>query len=129
MYQVKRPCKDCPFVKGSSTNITLAEGRIEDIINELHSDKTFSCHKTVNYNDLEDTSKNNFCAGAMNYLIKEGKPNQPMQIAERLGWLDISTLRGQEDIIDIIPMKMPWERMLEERINSRKVEELNELMK
>lgn len=123
MFEVKRPCKDCPFVKGSSTNITLAEGRIKEIINELHSDKSFSCHKTVNYNNVEDTSKNNFCAGAMNYLIKEGKPNQPMQIAERLGLLDTSALRGQEGIIDIIPMKMPWEK-----IRDQKVKELKGLM-
>lgn len=110
MFELKIPCKDCPFVCGSSTNTTLAEGRIEGIIDDLHADKTFSCHKTINYDDRDDTSNNQFCAGAMNYLIKEGIPNQPMQIAQRLGLMDTSKLKGKEKIIDVKPMLMPWQK-------------------
>lgn len=119
MFQLKRPCKDCPFVKGSSTNMTLAEGRIEEIIDSLHADHIFSCHKTIDYNQVNPTDtfyqlqeQNQFCAGAMNYLVKEGRPNTQMQIATRLGWLNIDTLKGQENLIDVITMEMPYERAL-----------------
>lgn len=123
MYRIKKPCKDCPFLKGSSTNTTLAEGRMEEIIESLHNDNIFPCHKTIDYNDPQFTDEldentafqlqeqNQFCAGAMQYLIKEGRLNAPMQIATRLGWLNIDSLKGQEAIIDVIPMEMPYERM------------------
>lgn len=120
MFQIKKPCIDCPFVKGSSTNTTLAEGRMEDIIDSLHKDHIFSCHKTIDYSqqDLMDDAttyqlqeQNQFCAGAMNYLVKEGRPNAQMQIAMRLGWLDVEKLKGQNTIIDVLPMEMPYERM------------------
>lgn len=122
MYKLKRPCKDCPFVKGSSTNQTLAEGRIEEIIDSLHSDHIFSCHKTINYQTLNDYDnqlqpQNEFCAGALNYLLKEGKPNQPMQISERLGFFNPEELKDKEKIIDIIPMPMPWEKQKAEKLN------------
>ncbi|MEX3625468.1 hypothetical protein [Viridibacillus arvi] len=122
MFELKRPCKDCPFVKGSSTNRSLEEGRIDRIIDSLHEDHIFSCHKTIDYGTLEEFEdrlqpQNKFCAGALNYLKKEGKPNQPMQIAERLGFFHPEELKGQEQIIDIIPMPMPWERKREKASN------------
>lgn len=118
MFGLKKPCVDCPFIKGSSTNISLAEGRIEGIIDDLHSDLIFSCHKTINYENKSDRSKNQFCAGAMNYLLKEGRPNSPMQIAERLGFFKPSKLQGQENIIDIIDMLMPWQKHKENRVKT-----------
>lgn len=122
LFSLKRPCKDCPFRKGEPMNLSLGEERMKDIINSLHEDKVFVCHKTVDYSKYDSTEKdftlqpeNKFCAGAMLYLLKENKPNAPMQIAERLGFFDPSQLEGMETIIDIIPMKMPWEREIERK--------------
>ena len=120
LFSVKRPCKDCPFRNDEVMNISLCKNRMEEIINSLHEDKIFSCHKTIDYskhdNDKDEhvlQPENKFCAGAMLYLIKEGSPNQPMQLGERFGMFNPSSLDGMEDIIDVIPMKMPWERARE----------------
>lgn len=121
LFSLKRPCKDCPFRKGETMNLSLGQERMEEIIDSLHEDNIFSCHKTIDYGKYDSMEEkehtlqpeNKFCAGAMLYLLKENKPNSQMQIAERIGFFDPSRLEGEETIIDVIPMKMPWERARE----------------
>lgn len=87
-FDLKKPCKDCPFIVGSSTNRTLAEGRITEIVKDITEENaTFSCHKTINY-DERDMSTEQHCAGALIYAKKSGKPNTMLQIAERFGIYD-----------------------------------------
>ncbi|MEB2276953.1 hypothetical protein LAV82_23325 [Bacillus sp. ILBB4] len=113
MFELKTPCVDCPFVKGSITNLTLHPTRIKGIVDGLHQDGSFTCHKTIDYsNDFKDsededgetefipTDKNQFCAGALLYLEREGHQTQAMQVFERLGCYDPSKLRGMDKIID-----------------------------
>lgn len=108
MFKLKRPCTDCPFVKGSSTNISLSSERIEGIIDSIKDDKIFYCHKTIDYNkQLEDEDdsfspieQNQFCAGALVYLEKKNHPNQMMRIAERIGSYDHRKLKGHDIVID-----------------------------
>lgn len=78
LFSLKRPCKDCPFRKGEKMNESLGKERMEEIVNSLHEDKIFSCHKTIDYSKYDDDQKeyklqseNKFCAGAMLYLLKE----------------------------------------------------------
>lgn len=83
-FDLKIPCKDCPFIKGSSTNITLSEDRLEEIKEGLENDQTFICHKTLD----SPSPQQQHCAGALIYLEKQERPNQMMRIAERLGRYD-----------------------------------------
>ena len=95
-FDLKQPCKDCPFIKGSSTNRTLAEGRLNDIIDTIRHDKTFTCHKTLEL----PSSEQQHCAGALVFLEREKCPNQMMRIAERFGMYDRHALKMDVDLID-----------------------------
>lgn len=99
MFNVKKPCKDCPFIEGGTMNQSLSEGRIEEIKISLLSDQSFPCHKTINYENREP-QKEQHCAGAMIWLYKQGRPNQIMRIGERIGLLKESELTGKEMIIE-----------------------------
>lgn len=95
-FELKKPCKDCPFIKGSRTNVTLPESRKEEIINAIRDDMTFTCHKTL---DLPKQDQQH-CGGAMIFLERENRPNQMMRIAERIGWYDRTKLDMDADIIE-----------------------------
>lgn len=97
-FDLKKPCKDCPFIKGSSTNISLAEGRIPGIVQDLRQDKSFTCHKTLE----APRHDQQHCAGALIYLEREQRPNQMMRIAERLGLYDYKQLHMDVNLIDKI---------------------------
>jgi len=102
-FALTTPCVDCPF----RTNIRpyLRKGRIDMLEKDLR-DKTFSCHKTVDYDAEEDarwdddegatvvrsTSSTSHCAGALILLEKMRRPSQMMRIAARLGIYDRSKL-------------------------------------
>lgn len=98
MFDLKKTCKDCPFVLGSSTNKTLHHKRIPQIKRDLLGGQSFSCHKTVNYGE-ETKKKEQHCVGAMMWLYERGRPNQMMRIAERLGGLREEDLSTHEEII------------------------------
>ena len=91
---LKTPCKDCPFIKGSSTNTTLAKGRLQGIKDDLRKDMSFTCHKTLE----KPSNEQQHCAGALIFLEKENRPNQIMRIAERLGMYDHTKLKIDVDI-------------------------------
>lgn len=95
-FNITKPCKDCPFIKGSSTNLTLAEGRIEGIIDDLRKGASFVCHKTLK----KPSNEQAHCAGAMIFLEKENKPNQMMRIAERLQMYNYKKLDMNVDIVE-----------------------------
>jgi hypothetical protein len=110
MFDLKRPCKDCPFLKDGTMLHTLDPGRIEGIVESLHEDFPFRCHKTIDYQKEDDEGSipfeegNNLCAGSLIYLQKCGKTNTPMQLGERLGWFDPTKLEGHELVIDPLPL-------------------------
>ena len=95
-FNMTSPCNDCPFVKGSATNTTLRQGRIEGIVRDLRAGMTFQCHKTLNFK----RDKHEHCAGAMLYLERENSPNQMMRIAERLGLYDHRKFKQCDSLID-----------------------------
>lgn len=95
-FDLKQPCKECPFVPGSSTNTTLAKGRLGSIIADLRADMSFTCHKTL---DLP-TSDEQHCAGALIFLEREENPNQMMRWHERIGKYDHTKLKMDTDIIN-----------------------------
>lgn len=83
-FNLKKPCKDCPFIVGSSTNTTLAEGRLAGIVEDIQNDMSFTCHKTLE----KQKPDQEHCAGAMIFLERQDRPNQMMRIAERIGIYD-----------------------------------------
>lgn len=94
-FNMKKPCQDCPFRPGSSTNETLAEGRLDEIVSDIRGGSAFICHKT-----LDHVKNNEHCAGALVFLEREDRPNQLMRVAERLGVYDRHKL---DMTVEIIP--------------------------
>lgn len=95
---MKKPCRDCPFIKNSSTNQTLTPERLMDIKQDLlYQDASFTCHKTLDlpYHDHQH------CAGALMYLEEKNRPNQWMRIAERLGYYNKNKLHQDYSEIDL----------------------------
>lgn len=95
-FDLKTPCKDCPFIKGSSTNTTLPDERLDQIVSDIRHGMSFTCHKTLEKPSCEQQH----CAGAMIFLEREERPNQMMRIAERVRSYDYTKLNMDADIID-----------------------------
>lgn len=89
MFDLKRPCKNCPFRVSQAANFALHPARLE----EIRTATAFQCHATVNYAAYDDEGERQGdhpqqCAGLMAVLGAIGKPNQIMQVAYRLGAFD-----------------------------------------
>ena len=89
----KPPCDDCPF--RVAPRFHFDEDRACEIAQALRRGESFSCHKTLDYSESAGavTPQTRHCAGAMLVLEKEGRPNQLMQVAQRLGCYDAEGLR------------------------------------
>lgn len=87
MFDLVRPCTTCPFRRGQGENYQLRPGRLREIARAT----AFTCHKTCVYDDDGNGRPGNRpqqCAGLMAVLHRDKRPNQIMQVAERLGALD-----------------------------------------
>lgn len=90
-FDLKRPCKDCPFLRGKSY---LHPERAREIANyAIRDDLTFTCHKTIG-------RKEQHCAGALLMSEKHDRRNSMHQIAHRLGLYDPSGLDHSADIYE-----------------------------
>ncbi len=101
MFKLKRPCGSCPFRKGNGEKFQLCKERIDEIVHA----PSFQCHKTVNYDEYDDPDLRQGdnpqqCAGLMAILHREGKPNQIMQVAERLINFDSNELDPDNEAYD-----------------------------
>lgn len=105
-FDLKRPCKDCPFRTDVKPYLTASRAReITDAITRQQA--TFSCHKTNQLvdgddgeNEVLETGKSQHCAGALIMLERLERPNQMMRIAERLGMYDASKLDMDAPVFD-----------------------------
>lgn len=88
MFRLTTPCVNCPFKVGQGSLYQLGRERLDEIFNA----PAFQCHKTVDYSDDEPApgDKPQQCAGLMGLLLNADRPNQIMQVAMRLGYLDIN---------------------------------------
>lgn len=103
MFDLKRPCKDCPFADPNT--LFLSVERKEEIANSLQAGAHFMCHNTFEWTDDEDetpmyTPRSQFCAGAIILLEKEETPHQFLRIAERINQYHPDTLNHS---------LVPWE--------------------
>lgn len=106
MFALTRPCVNCPFRKGVGERFGLCRERLTEIINA----PAFQCHKTVDYEEWDDAEKRSGdrprqCAGLMSLLHREGRPNQIMQVGERLGGFGPATL-DHADVYETIAAAM-----------------------
>lgn len=92
---LRRPCKHCPF--RSDIRRYLQPERYLSIARSLVDlGESFTCHETNDFDDETGdavvTSRSKACAGAMIWLQHQNRPNQCMQVMERLGAFDPSRL-------------------------------------
>jgi hypothetical protein len=90
MFDLKRPCVNCPFRKGVGQTFRLDPDRLREIKNAV----AFQCHRTVDYgadSGGRAGDRPQQCAGLMAVLIREGADNKIMQVAQRFG-VDLSDL-------------------------------------
>lgn len=83
-WRVKRKCANCPFAetgKGRALRDSLAKGRWEEIIDGLHNDHHFICHKTA---DETGNGTNLVCAGSLEYCDREGISTNFQRVMERV---------------------------------------------
>jgi hypothetical protein len=91
-FDLTHPCGDCPF--RSDKSFHLRPERVREILGGDRGRRwwpasSFPCHKTIEYTDdgaairVPPTAQQ--CAGVMAILHREKRPNDAMQIAERLG--------------------------------------------
>lgn len=83
MFDLVRPCVDCPFRRGVGSRFRLRPDRIR----EIASGPAFQCHKTVDYSGDERPQPGDRpqqCAGLIAVLYRSGRDNQITQVAERL---------------------------------------------
>lgn len=90
MFDLKAPCSECPFKRDNAGMFEFSEARINEIVSAV----AFQCHKTIQYDAPYGVKikKPQQCAGLMALLHAEGKPNQIMQVAERLEGFDASKI-------------------------------------
>jgi hypothetical protein len=93
MFDLKRPCVNCPFRKGQGKLFEMPRLRLKEIFGAV----AFQCHKTVDYDEFDDPEKRQGkrpqqCAGLMSILVRADRPNTIMQVAIRLGHLDPAKL-------------------------------------
>lgn len=100
-FAIKRPCGNCPF--RNDVPRYLSPGRYAQIGHDLtRLGHSFTCHKTIDYDRREEEGgdggghvtgdRERQCAGAMIWLNSQKRPNQMMQVMERLGIFDPSRL-------------------------------------
>jgi len=115
MFDLKQPCNNCPFRKDHGHTFALGSARLR----EIKTATAFQCHKTVDYDNYDDDEKRSGarpqqCAGLMAVLLRDGSPNNIMQIAQRIGGIDFSGLdpkrEAYESWADVIAAHCQWER-------------------
>lgn len=112
MFDLKHPCRTCPFRRDTGGKFGLSPQRLDGIFDA----PAFQCHKTVDYDapphddDDDDGDDGGLraseglqgtrpqqCAGLMALLQRERRPSRIMHFAERIlpGILDRLDPRGE----------------------------------
>ena len=112
-FTLTTPCDNCPF--RSDIIFYLRKGRRKEIADNLRHDKTFVCHKTVDYERWRETREDDdeahyeyqggeiHCAGALIAMHRKGEiqGNFLLRMAIMFGWLKIENLNMSADVLDL----------------------------
>jgi len=99
-FDLKAPCKDCPFRRSQARNYALPKERLREIIEAT----AFECHKTTGVAGPKKDPQQ--CAGLIAALNAAGRPNTIMQVANRLEGITFDhidttdTFRSLEDLME-----------------------------
>lgn len=85
MFDLKRPCSNCPFTKGNAGLFMLGPDRLE----EIRTAMAFQCHKTFGKAPQQ-------CAGLMAVLNAEETPNAIMRVAQMMLKKDFDDLETKD---------------------------------
>lgn len=117
MFNLTRPCAECPFRKTGGVRLTEARARevagyFVNVDNRVPwTGSTFPCHKTVQDVDENDESDDarwlsaewELCAGGVLFALKQGGMLPSIvQLARRLGQLKTDELQGRDEIVDTL---------------------------
>jgi hypothetical protein len=100
-FHVARVCGDCPFRRTGGIRLTRARARQIATAALGPQGATFTCHKTVDYDDDAGPSGGLHCAGALIFSERHDSPTQMMRIAERLQMYDAEQLLATPEAADI----------------------------
>lgn len=105
-FNLKRPCKDCPFVEGG---VQLSQGRFEEIVGGLLEDdrSQFYCHKTIDYGRMdEETGEMDYsgdetvCMGSLAYVRRHhGTLPVTARLALSMKILKLEDLEASEQLV------------------------------
>ncbi len=102
-FNLKKPCKTCPFRKDCPKK-WLGKERASEVANYAFEDKTFSCHKTtgVETGTEKPIQEHSQCAGAMLLLEKEQgiDSNMMFRLATHIFGFNPDSLQGYELVFD-----------------------------
>lgn len=96
MFDLRRPCKTCPFKRGGLCG--LRPPRILEILEA----PAFQCHNTVLYgagpdgDDIKNHAKTQQCVGLIAFLHLQGRRNQITEVAARLSGYDPAAIDNSE---------------------------------
>jgi hypothetical protein len=121
-FNLRRPCENCPF--RSDIAGYLDPRRAIEIANALER-KTFACHKTTGADGRRRRARvdQEHCAGAILSQLKSGVQGDMVQLAERMGLLDLDkldraapvhSLQQFADANGADPSKVQWRCMKED---------------
>lgn len=91
MFDLKKPCSSCPFLRVNGPNFALRTGRLREIADA----DAFQCHMTL-------YSRPQQCAGLISVLAKSMQANKITVMAQALTNYDPGSVDGSEtyDSID-----------------------------
>ena len=91
-FDLVRPCGECPFRTDRPPFIRA--GKVREVLGDPNGrgakawpSVSFACHKTVGAKGRVRPDSQH-CAGVAIVLLRDGQPNQAMQLAERLLGVD-----------------------------------------
>src|SRR5215471_13794425 len=101
MFDLKRPCKRCPFRKGQGSLFRLPSLRLREIKNGT----AFQCHATVDYENFDDPEKRQGkrpqqCAGLIAVLLRSNMATNIMQVAMRCYGMDLGGIDPDHEAYD-----------------------------
>jgi hypothetical protein len=85
LFDMLMPCRDCPFRKQGG--FLLGPGRIREFaqLATESEDAAFACPKTIPIFRRSRRKEESYCAGALAFAEKQGKPNPTMQQMHQIG--------------------------------------------
>lgn len=118
MFDLVRPCTDCPFRKEHGIRVT--RGRAKEIAGCFITEPgaIFSCHKTCKREDddgeYRPDSSSSICVGGLMFAEKQGKCVNTYRIGERLGLYKVDQLdkSAYPDVFDNLRqmLKTAWRK-------------------